>query len=422
MRIAFSRPRLITALLCSIAAIAVPASAATAKTFSTLYRFCSEVNCTDGGNPLQSPLVPDGAGNFFGTAQNGGANTGGVMYELVAGTKYKKLFDFSANVQPRGPLVRDSGGNLYGIAGTGDAGAGGIYKLHPNAKLTKWSFTTLYTFCAGGGSCPDGRVPVELTYVGAATGSPYDGKAPLYGSTVFGGANGSGAVFALTRKKGQWQESAIYSFCSQAACADGMWPSYGLIADAAGTTSAGGNSAGEGVVFKLAPGGKKSWQESVLYSFCKDAACTDGGQPYGLVEDGAGNLFGTTLVGGDATGGISGGVIYGLAPNGGGYQYTRLYSFCQQPGCADGDGPQTAMVLDSSGVLFGTTAGDSRVFSFAPQTSTYKVLHSFCATSSCKDGFMPVSPLTLEADGSLLGNTSFGGNPAEGGTIFRVKP
>jgi uncharacterized repeat protein (TIGR03803 family) len=426
MRIEFRTSHGLAAMLCSVTALAYPTVPAAAQSFSTLYRFCSKVNCIDGGNPLQSPLIPDGAGNFFGTAQNGGANNGGTMYELIAGTKYKKLFDFAGNVSPRGPLVRDAAGNLYGIEGTGNTGAGGIFRLHPNAKLTKWSFETLYTFCIGGGSCPDGQAPVELTYVGAASGSPYDGKAPLYGSTIFGGANGSGTVFALTRKKGSWQERVIYSFCSQPSCADGMWPSYGLIADASGnlygTTSAGGGSAGEGVTFKLAPAARKSWSESVLYSFCKDASCTDGGQPYGLVADGAGNLYGTTLVGGDAAGGFSGGVIYRLAPDGGNYQYARLYSFCQQPGCADGDGPQTAMVLDSSGTLYGTTAGDSRVFSFVPQTSTYRVLHSFCVKASCRDGVMPLSPLTLEADGSLLGNTSSGGDDLEGGTIFRVTP
>jgi uncharacterized repeat protein (TIGR03803 family) len=413
-------------MFCSVAAAALLATPVAAQTFTTLHKFCLKPDCTDGGNPLQSPLIPDGAGNFFGTAQNGGANNGGIMYELIAGTKYKRLFDFPEIVSPRGPLVRDASGNLYGIEGTGNTGAGGIFKLHPNAKLTKWSFETLYTFCVGGGSCVDGQAPVELTYVGAASGSPYDGKAPLYGSTIFGGANGDGAVFALTRKKGQWQEKVIYSFCPQSGCADGMWPSYGLIADASGnlygTTSAGGGSAGEGVTFKLAPGVRKSWKESVLYSFCNDPNCTDGGQPYGLVADSVGNLYGTTLIGGDAAGGFSGGVIYRLAPNGGSYQYARLYSFCQLAGCADGDGPQTAMVLDSSGTLYGTTAGDSRVFSFNPQTFAYRVLHSFCATPKCRDGAMPLSPLTLEAGGSLLGNTDIGGSDLEGGTLFRVQP
>jgi uncharacterized repeat protein (TIGR03803 family) len=424
MRNAFVARCLGTAVVCTAAASAI--TAASAAGFSTVYKFCSQQNCTDGGNPLQSPLLPDGAGNFLGTAQNGGANNGGVLYELVGGTKYKKLFDFAGNVQPRGPLVRDTAGNLYGIAGTGDTGAGGIYRLHPNAKGTKWTFSTLYTFCVDGGACPDGRAPVELTYTGAASGTPYDSKSPFYGSTIFGGANGAGAVFQLSLKKKQWQESVLYSFCTQASCADGMWPSYGLITDASGslygTTSAGGNASGEGVTFKLTQRRKNAWRESVLYTFCMDASCSDGGQPYGLVADEAGNLYGTTLVGGDAAGGLSGGVIYRLAPNGKRYGYKRLYSFCQQAGCADGDGPQTPMVLDSNGILYGTTAGDSRVFSFALQTSTYQVLHTFCANRKCGDGAMPLSPLTLDAAGNLLGNTSIGGNSSEGGTILKIAP
>jgi uncharacterized repeat protein (TIGR03803 family) len=427
MRNAVNAPQTLAAMFCSVAAIGLLATSAAATTFTNLYKFCSKANCVDGGNPLQSPLVQDGNGNFFGTAQNGGANNGGVLYELSGGTTYKKLFDFPGNVEPRGPLVLDAAGNLYGIAGTGNTGAGGIYMLKPNAKRTKWSFETLYTFCVAGGACPDGRAPVELTYVGAASGAPYDGKAPLYGSTIFGGTNDGGAVFQLQKKKEAWLEAVLYSFCSQANCADGMWPSYGLITDAGGnvygTTTAGGGSAGQGTVFKLTPGKKKSWSESVLYSFCKDAECTDGGQPSGLVADAGGNLYGTTSVGGDATGGFSGGVIYRLAPSGGAYQYTRLYSFCQQPSCADGDGPQTAMILDSSGTLYGTTAGDSRAFSFAPQTATYQVLlHSFCRRGDCSDGVMPLSPLTLDEAGNILGNTNSGGNNLEGGTLFKIVP
>ncbi|MFL5239855.1 MAG: choice-of-anchor tandem repeat GloVer-containing protein [Rhizomicrobium sp.] len=424
MRTSIHASRIVAAMFCSAAAIGWLTAPAAAQTFTTLHKFCAKANCADGANPLQSPLIPDGAGNFFGTAQNGGANSGGVLYEMIGGTKFKALFDFPASVSPRGPLVRDIAGNLYGIAGTGNIGTGGIFRLHPNAKQTKWSYETLYTFCVAGGGCPDGQAPVELTYVGAASGSAYDGKAPLFGSTIFGGAKGDGTVFQLSRKKGVWQETVLYSFCSQASCADGMWPSYGLITDATGnlygTTTAGGGSAGQGIVFRLAPAGKKAWTESVLYSFCKDASCTDGGQPSGLVADASGTLYGTTQTGGDASGGLSGGVLYRLVPSGGSYDYARLYSFCQQPSCADGDAPQTSMTLDSSGTLYGTTAGDSRVFAFAPQTSNYQVLHSFCPHGKCSDGVMPLSPLTLDAAGNLFGNTNSGGNQFEGGTVFEI--
>jgi uncharacterized repeat protein (TIGR03803 family) len=426
MRIAFPAPRSITAIFSSAAASWLFVTPAAATTFTVLHKFCSQTNCLDGGNPLQSPLVPDGAGNFLGTAQNDGANTGGVLYEMIGGTKYKKLFDFPASGAPRGPLVRDTNGNLYGIEGTGNRGFGGIFKLKPNARGTKWTYETIYTFCQTSG-CPDGSTPLELTYVGAATGTPYDGQAPLYGSTGSGGAQNDGVVFQLRQRKGAWHQTVLYSFCSAANCADGMWPSYGLIADAAGTlygtTVAGGGSAGQGVVFRLTPGGRKSWSESVLYAFCNDAQCSDGGQPSGLVADSGGNLYGTTGVGGDATGGFSGGVLYRLAPAGGTYQYTRLYSFCQQPDCADGDEPMSSLVVGPTGTLYGTTAGDSRVFSFVPQTSAYTVLHAFCMDGGkCRDGFFLDSPLTLDSSGQLLGNTAFGGNDSSTGTVFKVVP
>jgi uncharacterized repeat protein (TIGR03803 family) len=207
---------------------------------------------------------------------------------------------------------------------------------------------------------------------------------------------------------------------------DGMWPSYGLTTDAMGnlfgTTTTGGNSSAQGVVFRVAPGGKKTWTESVLYSFCHDANCTDGAQPSGLVADGTGTLYGTTPMGGDATGGLSGGVIYQLAPAGGSYQFTRLYSFCQQANCADGDEPTAAMTVGPSGTLYGATAGDSRVFSFVPQTQAYTVLHTFCTDRKCRDGFDLESSVTLDGAGNLFGNTTFGGRGTPEGTVFKITP
>jgi hypothetical protein len=82
MRSAFSAPRSFAAMFCSAAAIGLLAAPAGATTFTTLYKFCSKANCVDGGNPLQSPLRSGRRRQFFGTAQNGGAKTGGVMYEL----------------------------------------------------------------------------------------------------------------------------------------------------------------------------------------------------------------------------------------------------------------------------------------------------------------------------------------------------
>lgn len=419
MRIAYLAP-------CLAAAILTFAAPASAQTFTTLHQFCAKLPCDDGAGPLQAPLVEDASGNFFGTAQNFGANNGGTLFQLVGGTTFKKVFDFAHGTDPRGPLVQDASGNLFGIIGTGATGVGGVYELAPgNSKKTKWTYKrTVYSFCPLHNSCPDGSVPIELTYEGAASGVPYDGTSPLYGATVFGGTGSSdaGTVFQLTLSHGQWAQKVLYSFCSEADCTDGMWPAYALFADASGSlygVATGGGTAGQGVVFKLVPNAKRTkWKRSILYSFCKDAGCTDGGAPSGLVADGQGNLYGTTSSGGDA----NRGTIFRLTPQGKRYAFTRLYSFCQQADCADGDEPLSAMIVGPAGTLYGTTSGDSRVFSFEPQTSTYTVLHAFCTDAKCGDGFEPEAPLTLDAGGHLFGTTAFGGSKHSGGTIFELAP
>jgi uncharacterized repeat protein (TIGR03803 family) len=414
------RPASLAFGLAAVLAFAAPASA---STFSTLYQFCKKLPCNDGANVLQTPLVRDADGNFFGTAQNGGAKAGGVFFELIGGTKYKKLLDLPAIASPRGPLVMDVDGNFYGIEGTGNAGSGGIYKLTPGAKKkAKWKYQTLYTFCPDGGACADGGTPIELTYEGAASGVPYDGTSPLYGATVSGGTGGAGTVFQLSPKTKQWSETVIYSLCSAANCGDGMWPAYALFFDAKGSlygvTSAGGTN-GQGAVYKLTPNRKKTaWSDTTLYSFCMEANCIDGNSPTGLVADGQGNLYGGTSAGGDA--GV--GVLFKLAPHGKSYTFSRVYTFCQQSGCADGDEPMASPIVAASGILYGTTAGDSRLFSFDPAKSLYKVLHTLCTDATCSDGFEPQAPLTLDPTGNLFGTDAFGGSQHSGGAIFEYEP
>jgi uncharacterized repeat protein (TIGR03803 family) len=83
----------------------------------------------------------------------------------------------------------------------------------------------------------------------------------------------------------------------------------------------------------LVPLGSAHARGLVLYSFCSVANCTDGADPTaGLIADGAGNLYGTTYLGG-ADGD---GVVFKLAPNG---TETVLYSFT---GGSDGWTPRPA--------------------------------------------------------------------------------
>ena len=92
---------------------------------------------------------------------------------------------------------------------------------------------------------------------------------------------------------------------------DGAYPRAGLILDAAGnlfgTTSSGGTGF-YGSAFQLSPNGR-GWTETVLHGF---GGAPDGSNPdAGLIMDRAGNLYGTTAVGG--SGGWVVGTVFEIA-------------------------------------------------------------------------------------------------------------
>jgi uncharacterized repeat protein (TIGR03803 family) len=111
--------------------------------------------------------------------------------------------------------------------------------------------------------------------------------------------------------------------------------------------------------------------ESELYAFTG----TSGNQPQGpLIADTAGNLYGTTNLGG-ASGYEASGTVFRLAPNG---TQTVLYSFS---GGKDGGGPAGGVIADKKGNLYGTTsgggpAGKGVVFKLTP-SGKERVLYAF---------------------------------------------
>jgi uncharacterized repeat protein (TIGR03803 family) len=141
-------------------------------------------------------------------------------------------------------LITDTAGNLFGttLNGGGVGGLGTVFELAKSGTLT-----TLYSFCAlGGGSCPDGAGP--------QAGLLADASGNLFGTTVNGGSGVNagpyrgGTVFELPKTASGFASTltTLYSFCAQggASCTDGQAPAGGLVADAAGnlfgTTSLGG--------------------------------------------------------------------------------------------------------------------------------------------------------------------------------------
>jgi len=126
-----------------------------------------------------------------------------------------------------------------------------------------------------------------------------------------------------------------------------------------GTTEIGGGETNNGTVFKVTPGGK----ESVLHSF---AGGMDGSLPLASVTlDGKGNLYGTTGEGGGSGCSESAGcgTVFEISRGG----VTILYRFT---GGADGGFPEGGLVLDGQGNLYGTTVagGGTQCQSFYSNT------------------------------------------------------
>jgi uncharacterized repeat protein (TIGR03803 family) len=188
-----------------------------------------------------------------------------------------------------------------------------------------------------------------------------DASGNLYGTTFQGGAIGGGTVFELIRTKDGWKHQVLYSFGTSHN--DGAEPTAGLIFDSAGnlygTTSGGGGSncygSGCGTVFKLSPNSHGGWTESILYSFTGSNG--DGGNPNtDVVFDSKGNLYGTTWSGGqyNKSGCYLGcGVVFRLTPNHDGTWTETLIHVFA--GAPDGSYPASAVVLDVDGNVYGTT-------------------------------------------------------------------
>ena len=255
-----------------------------------------------------------------------------------------------------------------------------------------------------------------------------DAAANLYGTTSSGGASsnckqGCGTVFELVYSSGSYTGKVLYSFTGQAN-GDGAGPGTGLVMDTAGnlygTTSLGGAS-GFGTVFELVDS-SGSYTEKVLYSFSLEG----GWPPGGLIIDTAGNLYGTTLIGG--SGGA--GTVFELVKSSGNYTEQELYSFTFLNG--DGLGPNPGVVMDPAGDIYGTTAagGNSSacdsgcgivfelVYSFG-NYATGRLLYSFSGSGG--DGAGPSAGLIMDAAGNLYGTTAEGGAYGYGTAFELVK-
>lgn len=239
----------------------------------------------------------------------------------------------------------------------------------------------------------------------------------------------------------QAQQSVLYSFGTNAG--DGSIPNGGLVFDSAGnlygTTQRGGANAG-GTVFELTPKQGGGWSEIVIYDFCSQPSCADGGVPEaGLIIDSSGNLYGTAAVGGTYFGGTCGGAgcgtVYQLSPPsapGGSWTQTVLWQFRGNLNNVDGAEPASRLNRDAAGNLYGTTiAGGTNtsfgtVFELTPNQGeawSEKVLYLFCSNGPpCPDGTNPNAGVSFDASGNLYGTTLLGAFDGQWGTVYRLSP
>jgi uncharacterized repeat protein (TIGR03803 family) len=248
-----------------------------------------------------------------------------------------------------------------------------------------------------------------------------DNQGNLYGVAELGGS-GWGEVFELTRAASVAQLRDLYSFCSQPNCVDGVFPLGGLTyaGAAAGQPYDGesplyGITIGDGSshnanVFEILPAAG-GWREQVIHDFCTNNRCSDFEYPdTSIVEDSSGNLYGTQW--GDAD---TNGSMFEISPSGGNWTYAIPYIFCSQPACADGSSPSTTLAVEPSGSLYGGTlfggdpCGCGVFFQMAPGGTQETVLHTYC-TTDCSDGYAPSGSVFLDAAGNIYGTADYGGN------------
>ena len=390
---------------------------AVAHTFSAIPSVYPSPPSNVGGASPGTGMTLGSDGSLYGTTTAGGANGAGIIFSLAQNGTLTDLYDFKwitdSDGQPfydfgPNPLTAGPRGLFYGTTQFGGANRNGaIFEIAPSgAEIDVYAFSAEFTNFAGNvpGSNADGMFPTGALTQGT--------NAIFYGTTQYGGANGTGTIFEVT-PNGVF--SNLYSFGALDGAgynvnADGATPNgltLGTDGNFYGTTQEGGAN-GAGAFFQFTTSGALT----PLYSF----VATDGVPPTpqtALVQGPNGNFYGTTASGGSALSGT----VFEMTPSG---SETVLYTFS---GGNDGGLPN-ALILGSDGNFYGTTQEGANyngtLFRMTP-AGAFSSLYTFAAMNADSEnsiGADPSGALALGRDGNLYGCCLEGG--ANGaGTIFR---
>jgi uncharacterized repeat protein (TIGR03803 family) len=374
--------------------------------FRALHSFTAINNNTnsDGANPYAGLILS--GDTLYGTASQGGSSGDGTVFKVnTVGTGFTTLHNFTGSdgANPYSGLIL-VGNSLYGTTSVGGIfGNGTVFKLNTDGT----GFSSLYSFTA---------TPASAPYINSDGANPYAGLIlwgnTLYGTTVYGGNSGFGAVFAITTDGTGF--TVLHSFTE----ADGLYPYAGLCLSGNtlyGTTDYGANYGSDGTVFKVNTDGTGY---TVLYQFTGG----DGANPVaGLVLSGS-TLYGTA-VGGSGSSGF--GTVFKVNTDGTGF--TNLHSFTAGPN-NDGAGPAAGLVLSGS-TLYGTAAGggsrdEGTVFKLDTDGTGFTNLHSFGTPPP--PSYTNIDGATSYANLLFVGNTLYGtaskGGDSGNGTVFALNP
>jgi hypothetical protein len=359
-------------------------------------------------------LIEDAAGNFFVTSELGGANADGAVYEIAdTGNGYAispvYSLDGTNGKNPGATLTADAAGDLFG---TDQFGAASVFELTgsgfqvapPASAPTVVSITAL----PNTGDAATGTL-VTLTATMSAAVTVSGGIPALTlndgGTATYDAAKSSGTalVFDYTVASGQSTSAlAVSGF------------------DANGATIQ--DALGDNASFVMPPTlfANLAVNFAILANFNFSGVSGEG--PFGgLIADAAGDLFGTTQLGG--TNGD--GTVFEIVNTSTGYTGTAATLVNFNGG--DGNIPVGDLLADSAGNLFGTTAeggasSDGTVFEIGNTGSGYASIPATLATFNRANGAFPQGRLISDAAGDLFGTTQQGGqfDPSFGGTVFEI--
>lgn len=389
----------------------------------------------DGGFP-KSGLTDGGDGFYYGVTEFGAANGFGSLYRIEETGGFAKLRDMQYTADgsnPFGSLILLEDGSVAGTTTSGGANNfGTVFTYNDDSGLTKIHDFSLPL----AGSAPNGSIISGTDFFGVTasgglfnTGVFYtngldgvrtkiydfngtvDGQNPngeiievedgvFYGTLRFGGPNSAGTVYSLT-ENGEFE--LLHAFDGST---NGQFPYSGVLAHSDGnlygTTINGGNN-GDGIIYRITQEGSFEKLHDLFGFF-------DGESPEaGLIEGLDGLLYGLTTEGGN----FNGGTLFQY--NSEASTYTVVHQFATS---TDGSAPIGDLLLHSDGNFYGTTtengSGEGTLFRYNLSTG-FEVLHSFAPVA---DGFLPTGSLAEDEVGTIYGFCSQGGE-FNGGTAFK---